>query len=260
MTKTIQWRVWRRPHAAGFLLATALLFAAGTAQAQSTISGRVTDARSTLPLSGVSVEVEGTRFGATTDSAGQYRINGAPAGAQTLIARRIGYASLRRPVAESRPATVDFALLVSATMLDEVVVTGTAGGELRRSIGNAVSTIDAADMLAKSAATNITSLLNARAPGLNVLPTSGRLGAGPAIQIRGRSSIGLSNSPLVYVDGIRFNNSQRSLKHPRIIAVDLNHPISRPGKGAKCDVTSRTPDPPRPGHAQRRDRRRPPRR
>ena len=207
MTKTIQWRVWRRPHAAGFLLATALLFAAGTAQAQSTISGRVTDARSTLPLSGVSVEVEGTRFGATTDSAGQYRINGAPAGAQTLIARRIGYASLRRPVAEGRPATVDFALAVSATMLDEVVVTGTAGGELRRSIGNAVSTIDAADMLAKSAATNITSLLNARAPGLNVLPTSGRLGAGPAIQIRGRSSIGLSNSPLVYVDGIRFNSA-----------------------------------------------------
>ena len=207
MTKTIQWRVWRRPHAAGFLLATALLLAAGAAQAQSTITGRVTDARSTLPLAGVSVEVEGTRFGATTDSAGQYRLNGVPAGAQTLIARRIGYASLRRPVAESRPATVDFALVVSATMLDEVVVTGTAGGELRRSIGNAVATIDAADMLAKSAATNITSLLNARAPGLNILPTTGRLGAGPSIQIRGRSSIGLSNSPLVYVDGVRFNSA-----------------------------------------------------
>jgi TonB-linked SusC/RagA family outer membrane protein len=209
MTKTIQWRVWRRPHTAGFLLATALLLAAGTAQAQSTVTGRVTDARSTLPLAGVAVEVEGTRLGAMTDSTGQYRINGVRSESQTLIARRIGYASLRRTVnvTSGQSATVDFALVVSATMLDEIVVTGTAGGELRRSIGNAVTTVDASDMLAKSAATNISSLLNARAPGVNIVPTSGRLGAGPAIQIRGRSSIGLSNNPLLYIVGVRANNN-----------------------------------------------------
>jgi TonB-linked SusC/RagA family outer membrane protein len=207
MTTTTGRRPRRGLPGLGFLLGAALVLFASPLQAQSTITGRVTDARSTLPLSGVSVEVEGTRLGTTTDSAGQYRINGVAGGSQTLIARRIGYASLRRSVTDGRPATVDFALVVSATMLDEVVVTGTAGGELRRSIGNAVATIDASDMLAKSAATNITSLLNARAPGLNVLPTTGRLGAGPSIQIRGRNSIGLGNSPLVYVDGVRFNNN-----------------------------------------------------
>jgi TonB-linked SusC/RagA family outer membrane protein len=209
MTKTTGRRTRPRLPGFGFVLGAALVVFAGALQAQSTVTGRVTDARSAQPLPGVAVEVEGTRFGALTDSAGQYRIASVPAGAQTLIARRIGYASLRHTttVSAGQPATADFALVVSATMLDQVVVTGTAGGELRRSIGNTVATIDASDMLAKSAATNITSLLNARAPGLNVLPTSGRLGAGPSIQIRGRSSIGLGNSPLVYVDGVRFNSN-----------------------------------------------------
>jgi outer membrane cobalamin receptor len=40
-----------------------------------------------------------------------------------------------------------------------------------------------------------------------VLERSGRLGSGPTIQIRGRSSIGLENSPLIYIDGIRVNNA-----------------------------------------------------
>jgi TonB-linked SusC/RagA family outer membrane protein len=153
------------------------------------------------------MEVEGTRLGAATDADGRYRIVNVPAGERVVVARRIGYASGRRTVSVTtgQPATADFRMVVSAMMLDEVVVTGTAGGELRRSIGNAVATIDAADMLAKSAAPNLTSLLSSRAQGVNVLATTGRLGAGPAIQIRGRSSIGLSNSPLVYVDGVRIN-------------------------------------------------------
>lgn len=208
MMKRTGRRVWRWSPGTT-LLSGVFACIASVAQAQSTISGRVTDARSELPIGGVTVEIEGTRLGAMTDAEGRYRIANVAAGNQTLVARRIGYTSLKRPstVASGTPATVDFALVASAMMLDEVVVTGTAGGELRRSVGNAVATIDAADMLAKSASTNLTSLLNARAPGLNVLPTTGRLGAGPSIQIRGRSSIGLSNAPLVYIDGVRVNSA-----------------------------------------------------
>ena len=205
MTKTGR-RVWQ--WSPGMSVLFGVLFATA-AHAQSVVSGRVIDSRSELPVGGVSVEVEGTRLGATTDAEGRYRIINVAAGERVLVARRIGYASGRRTVtvATGQPTTADFRMVVSAMMLDEVVVTGTAGGELRRSIGNAVATIDAADMLAKSASTNLTSLLNARATGLAVMPTTGRLGAGPAIQIRGRSSIGLSNSPLIYLDGVRVNSA-----------------------------------------------------
>ncbi len=40
-----------------------------------------------------------------------------------------------------------------------------------------------------------------------IAPTTSRLGAGPTIQIRGRSSLSLDNSPLLYVDGVRVSNA-----------------------------------------------------
>ena len=196
---------------AGMLVAALIVVVAPALAAQDargTIVGRVTDARSGGPLAQVSVEVEGTRLGGTTGSDGQYRISGVNAGARIVVARRIGYAVLRKPVTVTAAgaATVDFALEPAAVSLDQVVVTGTAGGEQRRSLGNAVATIDAGDELAKSGATNLSSLLNARAPGLSIQSTTGRLGAGPSIQIRGRNSLSLGNSPLIYIDGVRVNS------------------------------------------------------
>jgi TonB-linked SusC/RagA family outer membrane protein len=173
------------------------------------VTGRVTDARSLQGVADATLEVDGTRMGAATDADGRFRIAGVPSGARTIIARRLGYAANRRTVnvAENQETQVLFALQPSAVALDQVVITGTAGAETRRAIGNAVATIDATDALARSAAPDLGSLLSARTTGVVISQPTGRLGAGPAIQIRGRSSIGLGNSPLIYVDGMRVNNA-----------------------------------------------------
>jgi TonB-linked SusC/RagA family outer membrane protein len=194
-------------------LVAAVTLPALRAQAQAgaggTVVGRVTDARSSDGIPNASVQIEGTRLGAATGADGRYRITNVPAGARTLIVLRLGYASMRRPVTVTagQDVTVDLALQVSAISLDQVVVTGTAGETERRAIGNAVSSIDASAELSKSAAPDLGNLLRSRAPGVDVLPVSGRIGAGPVIQIRGPSSIGLSNSPLIYIDGVRVNNA-----------------------------------------------------
>jgi TonB-dependent starch-binding outer membrane protein SusC len=187
----------------------ARLAAQQPAQVGASIVGRVADARTQQGVAGVSVVVSGTRLGAITGDDGRFRINGAPAGARTLTFRRLGYASVQQSVTvgEAGQVTANVELQVAATPLDEVIVTGTAGGEQRRSIGNAVVTIDAADAMSKSASQSVSSLIGARAPGVIIAPSTGRLGAGPSIQIRGRSSIGLDNSPLLYVDGVRVNNA-----------------------------------------------------
>lgn len=178
-------------------------------QGTGVVTGRVTDARSGQGVPGATVQVEGTRLGAVTGDDGRFRVANVPAGARTVRARRIGYASAARPVSvtEGGTVSVEIALESAVASLDEVVVTGTAGGEQRRSIGNAVSTINADEAMSKSAAQSVSTLIGARAPGVIIASGTGRLGAGPSIQIRGRSSIGLDNSPLLYVDGVRVNNS-----------------------------------------------------
>lgn len=178
-------------------------------QSAGAITGQVIDQTSKRGIPGVTVQVEGTRLAAITNDDGRYRIPSVPAGAVTLVARRIGYAPQRRAVtvAETGDVTSDFVLQPSATSLDEVIVTGTAGGQERREIGNSVPVVNAPEVLEKSQAPTLSTLLNGRAPGVTVVPSTGRLGAGPNIDIRGISSIGLDNNPLIYIDGVRVSNA-----------------------------------------------------
>jgi len=208
-------RTWLGLRAArGLILPVCLilpLLAAQDLRAQETtaIQGRVLDARSGQGVVGASVTVQGTTLGAVTGEDGRFRIGNVPPGTHTIVARRLGYAPHRQTVVvgAEQVALADIVLENAAISLDQVIVTGTAGAEQRRSIGNAVSTISAEDAISKSAAQSISTLIGARAPGVTIAPGTGRLGSGPAIQIRGRSSIGLDNSPLLYIDGVRINNA-----------------------------------------------------
>ncbi|MGH7554320.1 MAG: TonB-dependent receptor domain-containing protein, partial [Longimicrobiales bacterium] len=193
-------------------IAGSLLLLSGAANAQVTggvITGRVTDARTELPVVGALVVVEGTQLSALAGADGRYRIANVPAGAHTLAVSRLGFGSATQSVTVSvtpeARLTADFRLHPVAIPLEELVVTGVAGGERLRTIGNSVAKIDAVEAVALGAPPSLTNLINARAPGVVVNFSTGRLGAGQSINIRGQSSIGLSNSPLIYVDGVRVN-------------------------------------------------------
>ena len=66
-------------------------------------------------------------------------------------------------VAAGATVTHEVGLAPSAVSLDQIVVTGTAGDAERRSIGNAVSTIDASTEMAKASPPDIANLLRSRA-------------------------------------------------------------------------------------------------
>jgi len=199
--------------AACLMAVFALISGATAARAQGvqtgSIAGRVTDSATATGITSATVQVEGTRFGVVADLEGHYRIASVPAGTYGIVARRIGYAPrhLSVTVTAGQESTVDFALHAQTRSLDEIIVTGTVAGEQRRSIGNAVSTIGAPDVMQKSQSPDLGDLLKARAPGVTIAQNTGRLGGGPNIQIRGLSSMGLNNAPLLYVDGVRVDNS-----------------------------------------------------
>jgi TonB-dependent starch-binding outer membrane protein SusC len=178
------------------------------ARRASVITGQVTDQGTKAGVPGVTVRVEGTSLGAVTSQDGRYRVLNVPAGNHTLVVRRLGYAPQRRAVTVAADAELvaDFELVPSASTLSEVIVTGTPGEQERREIGNSIGSVSAPDVLSKSQAPDLGSLLNSRVPGVSLVPSTGRLGAGPNINIRGISSLSLDNNPLIYIDGVRVSN------------------------------------------------------
>ncbi|HET7553713.1 MAG TPA: SusC/RagA family TonB-linked outer membrane protein [Gemmatimonadaceae bacterium] len=185
--------------------------AAGAAAQGGTISGTIIDAATNQPLVAAQVFITGTTLGSTTGADGKYSISGVQPGTVEVNVRRIGYASTTRQVqvAEGQTATADFALNSAAVSLSEIVVTAT-GEQRKREIGNAVSTIDAAQQAELKAPTNVATLIQGNATGVDITSASGTVGNAVNIKIRGNTSINLDNTPIVYVDGARINTDARS--------------------------------------------------
>ncbi|MGH7127855.1 MAG: carboxypeptidase-like regulatory domain-containing protein, partial [Planctomycetaceae bacterium] len=180
------------------------------AQATGSVRGRVTQAGAVRPLVDVQVYVPGTGRGVLTDAEGNFLIENVPAGEHVVRAELIGFEAAEQPVtvAAGQTATVEIALSTAAIGLDEVVVTGTAGGEQKRAIGNVVSQVRATEVLDKAIVQNVQGLINGRAANVVIQPGTGMIGSGARVRIRGASSFSLSNEPLLYVDGVRVDNAQ----------------------------------------------------
>ncbi|MGH7664285.1 MAG: SusC/RagA family TonB-linked outer membrane protein, partial [Gemmatimonadaceae bacterium] len=190
------------------LLTVALLVGVAEREARAQdgfVAGIVVDAQSQEPLPGAQVTAVGTDRRAVTDGRGRFRIQELSGAEVTLRAARIGYRELEQR-ANVGDSDVRLSLTELAIELDAVVVTGTAGATEKRELGNAIATIEAADVVEIAPITTTTALINGRAPGVVVQTGTGMVGSGPRIRIRGASSFSLSDQPLLYVDGVRVNN------------------------------------------------------
>ena len=208
--------------AAGMLLlATGQVRAQGVAGA---IAGTVTIAGARTPLSDVRVQVAGTVLQASTNVRGEYRLANVPAGQQTISFSRIGYKAerIRVTVVAGQTTTHDQALTESAASLTQVVVTGTAGNQERRAQAATVASVDAAKLVESGPISSVQELLTARTAGVSVSKSSGSAGTASQIRIRGNSSISLSNTPLIFVDGMRVSEGQPSLGVNGQVADRLN--------------------------------------
>ncbi len=181
-------------------------------QGAGTITGRVTDAKTAQGLPGATVAVVATDSRARTDATGRYTITGLAAGRYSVTARALGYAPSTQAVVVSADsaARAPFGLVQVAATLEEVVTTG-AGLQRRVELGNAIATINADSVVRTAPITNLTDVISGRVPGVDVVQTSGMAGSGPAIRIRGRGSVTLSNDPIYIIDGVRMDGSPGGL-------------------------------------------------
>ena len=187
-------------------LVLAALFAFGTAAGAQTTTGRVTgtvvDSASGRPLAAVQVMVVGTRFGASTNDAGQYAIAGVPAGTYMIEGRRVGYRVGRAAnvvVTSGASATANLAMATIPLSLEAVVTTGVVDPTSGTRVPVTVGRVSAEDLPVP--ATNAVESIQGKVAGVTVVP-SGQPGSGTNILLRSPTSINKSTSPLIVVDGV----------------------------------------------------------
>lgn len=177
-----------------------------------TLKGRVTDPEK-MGLPGTTVVLVGTTVGTTTDAEGNYTLPVTlKPGPVTVAFTSIGYETLRQDVTlgNADEVTVNAQLVAAATNLDEVVVTGSTLSAPKRELGNAISTIKAAD-LTQSGSGNLINSLQGKVPGAQITQNSGDPAGGISIRLRGIKSLVGSSDPLYVVDGVIVSNASTNV-------------------------------------------------
>jgi TonB-linked SusC/RagA family outer membrane protein len=137
----------------------------------------------------------------------------------------VGYTPITKSVTVTAGGThtLDFSLAATAVQLEAIVTTGTAGATEVKRLGNTVATIDPPKNAPIQTASE---LLQGREPGVVGLSSSGLVGEGMKIRIRGNASLTQSNEPIVFVDGIRINSGGTSSANATLSHLDDIDPAS----------------------------------
>ncbi len=199
------------------LLAVFSLFSMSVWAQSYTIKGKVSDG-SGSGVPGVSVRLDGTAIGTTTNAEGDYSLStNAKAGSYKLSFSSIGFGTNAQSITlgAQTSMTINATLKDEAALLDEVVVTGSTIKTTRRQLGNAISSVKAED-LQRSGSSNLFSALQGKVPGAQITQNSGDPAGGMTIRLRGVKSLQGSSDPLYVIDGVIVSNSSANVAQPAL--------------------------------------------
>lgn len=169
------------------------------------LSGIVLDAETKEPVIGASVMIDGSNIGTSTDLEGRFKLAGIPANAKKV---RISYVGMHPQLLNIRPQMTVY-LRSSIQAMDEVIVVA-YGSAKKGSFTGSASTVGSAQ-LGAGPTTSVTEALVGAAPGVQVTTANGQPGSSPSIYIRGVGSFNASNTPLIILDGLPYDNSISSI-------------------------------------------------
>ena len=167
------------------------------------------------PLAGVSVVVQGTQHGTSTDVNGQYSI--IVEKGSVLSYSFIGFETKTVKVTKAR---YDIVLEEEAQTLDHVVVTGYSQVELRKSTGSVA--VISGEELKDNPLKSVDQLLQGKLAGVSVQMTSGRPGAAAKVRIRGTNTITGNAEPLWVIDGVPLQKDVPRMTTSQIRAGDFD--------------------------------------
>lgn len=167
------------------------------------VKGKVTDEKNE-PMPGVTVLLEGTRLGVSTDGKGEFEMR-LPRREGTLVFSFIGYKTIKKKIPLSNEIVLA-CLVEDVSTLDEVTVVA-YGEQSRRNVVGSMSTVKSED-LKDIPSPSLANLLQGRVAGMNVTNMTGSPGGGGiSVSIRGFNSLSIEatrrfSDPLWVIDGV----------------------------------------------------------
>ncbi|PCJ93357.1 MAG: SusC/RagA family TonB-linked outer membrane protein [Flavobacteriaceae bacterium] len=168
---------------------------------QKTITGTVVEAGTNSPLPGVNIIEKGTTNGVSADFDGNFSISVSGNDAILEISY-IGFLTQEIQVGTQTQISVE--LTEDAAQLEEVVVVG-YGTVKKSDLTGAISSLNA-ETLTERNFTNPLESIQGNVAGVQISSSTGRVGDGFDIQIRGQSSFLDNGNPLFVVDGAPVND------------------------------------------------------
>lgn len=173
-----------------------------------TISGTITD-ENNEPLIGATILLEGTSKGVSTNIDGKYvlqiddnEVNG------NLIISFVGYQTQNIPIGGRNTINIQ---LKEGRELEEVVVTALGVKKQSKSLGYATATVGGEDV-AVNRSVNFMNALQGKIAGVNITSLGSGAAGTSKIRIRGQSSFGGNNSPLIVVNGVPIDNTNNGAR------------------------------------------------
>ena len=196
---------------AAFILSAYQSSSQNAARSGITLSGKVTDAKTGIPLMSASIYISDLKAGTTTDQNGDYVLHNLPQGTYLVDAGFVSYKNLLKNVAIAKNTTLDFAMDVSITEVNEVVVTGSSRATSIRRNPIPIVSINK-QFLQQNLSTNIIDAIS-KVPGINAVTT------GPNVSKPFIRGLGF-NRILTLYDGVRQEGQQWGDEHG--VEVDQN--------------------------------------
>ena len=165
-----------------------------------TVAGTVISSADNQPIVGANIYVEGTNVGTTTDAGGNYKLT-VPASAKTVTVSFLGYDTKKISVRDIHLFKL-ITLADASNKLEDVVVVG-FGVQKKESLVGAVQSVKPSDL--QTSSSNLSTSFSGKIAGVIAVQKSGEPGAdGASFWIRGISTFGSGQSPLLILDGVEI--------------------------------------------------------
>lgn len=185
-----------------------LLFPVGL-WAQSTVKGTVTDKASGQTLPGVSVIIQGSTTGTSTDLDGNFSLSNVKQG-DVINFSYLGFTT--HTVTYQNQQELWIQLVEDASMIDKVVIIG-YGSVRKQDATGSVSTVTSKDFV-KGPVVAADQMIQGKVAGVQVTNGGGAPGEGAMIRIRQGSSLNANNDPLIVIDGIPIGADNKGGRNP----------------------------------------------